>query len=78
VALSAEQQVLSIVERAIRAEPGTVRPDARLDTLEGWDSMGVVDVLGTLYDTFGVVLTMDELATFRTVADVVARVAPSR
>jgi acyl carrier protein len=76
--VTAEQRVTAIVERALRAEPGTVRPDTPFAELEGWDSMGVVDILGTLYDTFGVTLTVDELAGLTCVRDVVARVAGPR
>ncbi len=63
------------MERVTQAAPGEIRPESVLAELEGFDSMGVVDFLGTLYDDLGVIVTVDELQSFVRVSDILRRVA---
>ncbi|MCA9494375.1 MAG: acyl carrier protein, partial [Myxococcales bacterium] len=59
--MSEQQRVVELMERAIQADPGTLQPTTRFTDLEGWDSMGMVDFLGSLYDELGVALSIDDL-----------------
>ena len=70
--MSGREKVIALLEEALAAAPGEVTPGLRLDAIEGLDSMGIVQFLGSLSDHLGVVVTVEELLACRTVADVVA------
>ncbi len=73
--MTVDRRVTDLLERAIQADPGSIRPDHLLADLDGWDSIGVVDFVGALYDQLGVALTVEELQTFTRVKDLTERVA---
>ncbi|MCB9684413.1 MAG: acyl carrier protein [Alphaproteobacteria bacterium] len=76
--MSEEQRVIALVERALQADPGSLRGTTRFADLEGWDSMGMVDFLGSLYDESGVALSIDDLLACSTIGEVAARVEAAR
>ncbi len=69
-----QQRVIALLEQSIQARPDTVRADTQLDDLDGWDSMGMVMLVGELFDQLAVEIAIDDLNACKTVADIVALV----
>lgn len=76
--MSQDQRVVELMERALQADPGSLDAATRFTEVEGWDSMGMVDFLGSLYDELGVALSIDDLLVCTTLGEVIARVADAR
>jgi len=59
-----------LVEKALDTEPGTLKPDTRLNDLEEWDSLGVVSLIAMLDKHFSVRLHPDKIRALATVKDI--------
>ncbi len=68
--MSIEQQILALVARHTKADPGTLSRDSSLAEL-GTDSLDLVDILLDVEDTFDVAIPEDEGAAFQKVGDLV-------
>lgn len=55
------------VAEVFRVAPESITDDTSQDTLPGWDSLGMVTLLGELETRFGVEFDLMEIASFRTV-----------
>lgn len=67
----AMKDFLAQVAEALNAEPSQLTVQTRLDSLEGWDSMGQVSVV-SLLDQIGVRSPPGALQKCRTVGDIAA------
>ena len=61
---------ISLIEKALDTEPGTLKPDTQLNGLEEWDSLGVVSLIAMLDKHFSVRLHPDKIRTLATVKDI--------
>lgn len=55
------------VAEVFGVKPESITDDTSQDTLPGWDSLGMVRLLGELETRFGVEFDLMEIASFRTV-----------
>jgi acyl carrier protein len=60
-------QALSMIAEAINAPEGDVQPEAELEDLQWWDSMGVLLLMAEMDERFSIIL---EEATIKSLAKV--------
>jgi acyl carrier protein len=73
------QRLITSVEDATQSMPGTVSATTALESLDGWDSLGMVALIGIVSEQRKVDLSMDELRECSTVLDLndlIARRSP--
>ena len=46
--------------------------ERKLETIDAWDSVGVLTLMAELDDQYGVTLATDEIQNFSTIADILA------
>lgn len=67
------EEKLSLITKALDAEPGVLKPDTKLMDLEEWDSLGVVSLIAMLDKHFSVRVQPKKIRAFVTVEDILAR-----
>ena len=63
------QEALTLVEGALNEAPGSIAETTRLDSLEGWDSVGMLSTMAVFDERLSVVLAPEKLAACKTGAD---------
>jgi acyl carrier protein len=66
------EKVQAILARQLRVDPAKVVPEAQIKKDLGADSLDILQLLMRIEDQYGIVIPDRALATFETVADVVA------
>ena len=66
------EKVQAILARLLRVDPAKVVPEAQIKKDLGADSLDILQLLMRIEDQYGIVIPDRALATFETVADVVA------
>lgn len=61
--------VIGLLEAATLQPPGVILPETRFDEMSGWDSMGVVFVMGEALARWQIQLSADDLMDVRSVHD---------
>lgn len=67
-----DQEVLTLLADAIEADATLVRPDARIEAIPGWDSVGWLSVMAALDERLEVQLSSGDIAGVATVGDLLA------
>jgi acyl carrier protein len=70
VADTLEQQVIAIIAKKKKADPGSITPATTFEQL-GIDSLDAADLLFTFEDTFGIVIPDDAAQSMRSVGQIV-------
>lgn len=71
---SIEQKVAQIFEDVFDVDPSDLKPESSPDEIEKWDSLGHVNLMAALEDTFGFVVPPEdqiEMLNFELVCDVI-------
>jgi acyl carrier protein len=63
-------QALSMIAEAINAPEDEVQPEAELEDLEWWDSMGVLLLMAELDERFSIILEEAAINSFAKVSDI--------
>ena len=63
---------LALIANAINESEDDVQPGVKLDSLEGWDSMGVLMLMAEFDDQFDIVLDEYRIKALETVDDILA------
>ena len=66
------ETVQKYLAKQLRMNPSEIRPESEIHKDLGADSLDVLQFLMTIEEEFGITVPDEELATFITVADVVA------
>ncbi len=66
------EEVQSLLARQLRLDPAKVQMESQIKKDLGADSLDILQLLIRIEDDYGVTIPDEELATFNTVADVVA------
>ena len=66
------EEVKKILAKQLRRDPETITPESDIKKDLGADSLDILQLLMRVEDDYGIVIPDQELAGFRTVADVVA------
>lgn len=64
------EEALAIIAETINEAVDDVRPDVRLEQLEGWDSMAVLLLMAEFDERFDIVLDEERIVTLETIDDV--------
>jgi acyl carrier protein len=62
-----EKEFYLFLEDALAEKKGSLKPETRLDSLQNWDSMGVVSATLMVEEKFEMVLEPDQLSHCKTV-----------
>lgn len=65
-------RLITDIEDATQSLPGLFGPDAVLETVEGWDSLGMALFIGIVAERTGVELAIEDLQECTTVRDLQA------
>lgn len=66
------EEVKKILAKQLRRDPETITPESDIKKDLGADSLDILQLLMRVEDDYGIVIPDQELAGFKTVADVVA------
>ena len=66
------EEVQKILAKQLRRAPETITPESEIKKDLGADSLDILQLLMRVEDEYGIVIPDQELAGFKTVADVVA------
>ena len=66
------ERVQTILAKQLRLDPAKITPESRIKQDLGADSLDILQLLMRIEDQYGIVIPDEALATFLTVADVVA------
>ena len=61
---------LQLLTDTIEAEPGELKPETELDSLDIWDSLAKLSVLAMFISNFEREIEVDKVRGFRTVGDI--------
>jgi len=61
------EKLYKVVADLFRVEPAELNEDSSQDTIPNWDSLGMVNLISELEQTFGVEFDLLEIADFKTV-----------
>ena len=67
-----EEEICRIIAEAMELEAGSVNVDDNMDTIEEWDSLGLLSVLSALEERYGEkISTIEDLSTVESVKDII-------
>lgn len=69
-------KVIKILEESLSLAPGSTFPAQTLDTVDGWNSMGIVTFLSACMDQLDADVAVDSVVACTTVQEVVDLVSP--
>ena len=64
-----EKEKLTLLEKTLEVEEGTLKPDTILDDIAEYDSLTKLSIMVMLEDDFGKKLSANDFKGFRTVKD---------
>ena len=67
-----EQKVIELIAEALEVGPETITAETILSELEEYDSMGKLSIIVIMDEDFDKTLSGEEMASFKTVADIVS------
>jgi acyl carrier protein len=62
-------EFLLLLDELLELEPGTLKGSETLDSLDGWNSLGVISFMALVDEHFGVSLQPRQIAGCSTIAD---------
>jgi acyl carrier protein len=68
------QEFIDLFVEELEIESIIVTPNTRLDSLEEWNSMGVMIAIGLAADNFDVVLKSNDLKNLKTLTDLMEKI----
>ena len=67
------EKICRIIERALGLDVGSVSIDDSMDTIENWDSLGLLSILSALEEKFGnKIAGIDDLASVKSVKEIIS------
>ena len=67
-----EQDIYDVIAEALGLKPGSISVNDGTDTIQEWDSLGFLSILGALEHKFGSkVAAIDDLAAVKSVREIV-------
>jgi acyl carrier protein len=66
------EEKLALLTETIEAEPGDLRPETELSSLDLWDSLAKLSVMAMFSSTFKREIEVEKVRNFGTVADILA------
>ena len=65
-----QEEKLALLAETIEAEPGELKPDTVLETLDYWDSLAKLSVMAMFTTTFDRALEVSVIRGFKTADDI--------
>jgi acyl carrier protein len=65
-------QFLEMLDELLELEPGTLKGDEALDSLENWNSLAVIGYMALVNDHFGVIVAPKQIAACTTIDQLIA------
>lgn len=64
------EEKLILIAETLDAEPGNIKAETELKSLDEWDSMGVISTIAMLDRKFGKILSAEQIEELKTVQDI--------
>jgi acyl carrier protein len=71
------QQFLEMIEGILELQPRSLEGRERLADFEKWDSIAILDYMAMVDRSFGLILSVDEIAGCQTFDDLFFRLSPN-
>ena len=69
--MSTEARVIALMARVFQSRPGSIGAESARETVEGWDSLGHMNLCLALEEDFNVRLTDRDVTSMHSVGDIV-------
>lgn len=63
------EKIISIIEEILKLTSGSVKEDALIEDVEGWDSLAHVLIIGELESRLGISIPLEEAIEITSVAE---------
>lgn len=63
--------ILEMLVVLLNETPANITPQAELNSLTGWDSMGVLLLMAELDERFGIMLKEEQIKSLKTIDDII-------
>lgn len=70
--MSLFERLQTTIAQTLKVPPAQVRPDTRNEDLPAWDSLGQVNLIMALEQTFGVYIEVEEFESLKSVPAILA------
>lgn len=62
-------KIIQIIEETLKAAPGTITADTKIEDVEEWDSLAHVMILGALEEQLGLSIPLEEAIEMTSVSE---------
>ena len=62
-----KKELIEMLEEIVEAEPNTLTGEERLEDLQSWDSLAVVNFIALVDENFGIILSPEKIMKSETI-----------
>lgn len=66
--MSLDERLQSAIAHALKVSPALIKPDTKNEDVPSWDSLGQVNLIMALEQTFGVYIEVEEFENLKSVS----------
>ena len=67
------EKIIALIEQQLELPEGSVKPENRIEDIDGWDSLDHVLIIGELESQLGISIPLDEAIDIITVEDLLKK-----
>lgn len=67
------EKIIALIEQQLELPEGSVKPENRIEDIDGWDSLAHVLIIGELESQLGISIPLDEAIDIITVEDLLKK-----
>lgn len=67
------EKIIALIEQQLELPEGSVKPEQRIEDIDGWDSLAHVLIIGELEAQLGISIPLDEAIDIVTVEDLLKK-----
>ena len=67
------EEIIALIEQQLELPEGSVKPENRIEDIDGWDSLAHVLIIGELESQLGISIPLDEAIDIITVEDLLKK-----
>ena len=65
-------ELLDMFAELFQEPRNSIMPDRKLESIEGWDSVGILTLMAEIDEKFGVALSTEDIQNFVSLSDIIA------
>lgn len=66
-----KHEFLLLLDEVVELDPGTLKGDETIESLEGWNSLAVISFMALVDEHFGISLQARQISECKTIADLI-------